>query len=635
MNDPKTQEVIAELARCFQTEEPVRGLLEDAGVPPEQILPWGKESATVYWRVVLREIGNGLVLRGGREALIQAALERLPGNEIFQRALSTAAVQSARHNLPFPALGDFFRGRADALEALDAQGAAAITQTQAVHGLGGVGKTRLAVEYAWRSLERFEHILFASASSPETFRGEVAALAIRPLGLVDAVEDEAAVFESVIRRLETGANWLLILDNADTPEAVAAVQKFLPRLTAGRVLITSRISDWPIGLREISLDVWPEDVARQYLLDTTEGRRRASEDDGEMALAIARLLDGLPLALEQSAAFIRVRRLSLARYLEIWEARRAEILAWRDEKMMHHYPKPLATTWAVTFDELSIAARAVLRITSLLAPEPIPDGAFQTGAEHVTTATALLAEEIGGEAGDVDLDAALAELASFSLAKLGDEGLRVHRLVQEIVNGRIPEDRRRDWIEAALGMVNAAFDGDPGDVRTWPVLDPLRPHAERIAETADAAGIAEPTAWLINQLGVLLQGKGLWSLTEKWSRRALAIDTASYGENHPVVGRDLNNLAQLLQATNRMEEAEPLMRRALEIDEASYGENHPQVAVSLNNLAQLLKATNRLEEAEPLMRRALEIWEASLAPDHPWVIGGRANLAAIQAALKS
>ena len=85
----------------------------------------------------------------------------------------------------------------------------------------------------------------------------------------------------------------------------------------------------------------------------------------------------------------------------------------------------------------------------------------------------------------------------------------------------------------------------------------------------------------------------------------------------PTSPRDLNNLAQLLQATNRLAEAEPLMRRALAIDEASFGAEHPNVAIRLNNLAQLLQATNRLAEAEPLMRRALAIDEASFGAEHP------------------
>ena len=92
-----------------------------------------------------------------------------------------------------------------------------------------------------------------------------------------------------------------------------------------------------------------------------------------------------------------------------------------------------------------------------------------------------------------------------------------------------------------------------------------------------------------------------------------------------------NNLAALLQDTNRLSEAEPLMRRALAIDEASFGSQHPNVARDLNNLARLLQATNRLSEAEPLMRRAVEICERSLGPDHPNTKIVQENLAVLLA----
>ena len=111
-------------------------------------------------------------------------------------------------------------------------------------------------------------------------------------------------------------------------------------------------------------------------------------------------------------------------------------------------------------------------------------------------------------------------------------------------------------------------------------------------------------------------------------RRALAIDEASYGAEHPNVARDLNNLAQLLQATHRLAEAEPLMRRALAIDEASYGAEHSNVARDLHNLALLLQATHRLTEAEPLMRRAVEIslsFFVSTGHHHPNEAQGLAN----------
>ena len=159
-----------------------------------------------------------------------------------------------------------------------------------------------------------------------------------------------------------------------------------------------------------------------------------------------------------------------------------------------------------------------------------------------------------------------------------------------------------------MGWVDAAFVGDPQDVRAWPRLDPLAPHAEAVAGFADAAAIADLTARLMSQTSRLYLNKALHARAEPLMRRTLAIDEASYGATHPEVAIRLNNLAALLQATNRLGEAEPLMRRALAIDEASYGATHPRVATHLNNLAQLLKATNRLGEAEPLMRRHLVIF---------------------------
>ena len=104
---------------------------------------------------------------------------------------------------------------------------------------------------------------------------------------------------------------------------------------------------------------------------------------------------------------------------------------------------------------------------------------------------------------------------------------------------------------------------------------------------ADAAGIADPTAVLMDRLARLLYSKALYQEAEPLMRRALAIDEASYGEDHPSVARDLNNLARLLQATNRLAEAEPLMRRALAIFEASLGEDHPNTVTIRGNLAAL------------------------------------------------
>ncbi len=134
--------------------------------------------------------------------------------------------------------------------------ATAITQAQTIHGLGGIGKTRLAVEYAWRSGDRYDTALFVVADSPKALRSGLASLA-RP-DLFNLPEYNAGAEDqthaAVLRWLRDQDRWLLILDNVDTKEAEIAVLEILPSLSQGRVLITSRIRDWPPTVRRQPLD---------------------------------------------------------------------------------------------------------------------------------------------------------------------------------------------------------------------------------------------------------------------------------------------------------------------------------------------------------------------------------------------
>ena len=164
------------------------------------------------------------------------------------------------------------------------------------------------------------------------------------------------------------------------------------------------------------------------------------------------------------------------------------------------------------------------------------------------------------------------------------------------------------------------------ELARWEECEEQQRHA--LAE-ATAIANAELVAKASNELAQLLQRTNRLGEAEPLMRRALEIDVAAFGEQHPTVASRLNNLATLLLDTNRIEEAEPLMRRALEIDEAALGEQHPNVAIDLNNLAQLLQRTNRIEEAEPLMRRALEIDVAAFGEQHPNVAILLNNLATL------
>ena len=179
--------------------------------------------------------------------------------------------------------------------------------------------------------------------------------------------------------------------------------------------------------------------------------------------------------------------------------------------------------------------------------------------------------------------------------------VQVHRLVQEITRGRLPEDTQRFWLEQALRLVDAALPPDPppDDVRSWPVWEPFQPHAAFIVDQADQVGLGEPTTRLMSDLGLFLRTKCVFAEAEPLFRRALAIDEAAYGATHPRVATPLNNLALLLQDTNRLEEAEPIFRRMVSILKHfndSTGHEHPSWRTALANYSGLWQAMGLSQE---------------------------------------
>jgi tetratricopeptide (TPR) repeat protein len=536
------------------------------------------------------------------------------------------------NNLPYRSLGRLFKGRDQFLADLRARlgasdgRAVGVLAAQALHGLGGVGKTRLAVEYGWRNESDYTALLFVVASSIADLRRNLAELCgplVLDLKEVEGVKEEETRVAAAVHWLETHPNWFLILDNVDSDDVAREAERLLTHLRWGHVVITSRIKNWGADVERLELDVLDPDDSAAFLLERTARDRLHTTGDESVARELARALDGLALALEQAGAFICTVRCSLAQYLARWRSQEPLVLEWFDEHQMK-YPKSVATTWQTTWDQLSPAARALMEILAWFAPDPIPETAI-TGETTRTIAVKALR--------GADVSLSLAELEKYSLVTRESAGdgwaLLVHRLVQEITRRRLPGDLRQRRLESGLQLVDAAATGWPDDVRSWPVREPLSPHIRALVDAGEKAGIDEPTARLMNDLAGLLWTKALYPQAEPLYRRALAIGERSLGPDHTTVATHLSNLALLLKDTNRPAEAEPLFRRALAIDERSYGPDHPEVATDVNNLAVLLQATNRLAEAEPLFRRALAIGERSLGPDHPAVAIRLNNLAVL------
>ena len=594
-------------SRLGNDERTIRNWRTCRNVPPEIVSIerelFGDNPGYAAWRAELREAH-----RAAR------ASETAQDGTGASKAASIIA-------LPYPSLGSLFKGRDEFLKDLHASlsrgsGRTAIVGS-ALYGLGGIGKTRAAVEYAWAHQQDYAALLFVIAETPEALRRNLAALAgplVLNLPEQHATEEDVRL-KAVLDWLKQHPGWFLILDNLDTQAALEEAEKLLSTLTSGRVLITSRLANFAGHFDPLELDVLSIEDAVAFLLERTARRRHKAPDDAATARLLADDLGGLALALEQAGAYVAKLGISFSRYRGLWRDNWDKVAGWSDERITKD-PRAVAVTWQTSVDQLTPAGRRLLEWLAWFAPEPIPNF--------------LLEVPVPDDAAD-DLADALANLADYSLARRNPDKqeFSIHRLVQDVTRRGLSEQERWSSLVIALAWANAGFVGDSQDVRTWPRLDPLAPHAQVIVQHADGAKIGKPTARLMNDLGLLLRSKARYGEAELLHRRALAIFEASYGPDHPNVAAGLSNLAGLLRDTNRRSEAEPLHRRAVAILEASYDPDHPEVAIGLNNFALLLEDMNRLGEAEPLFRRGITIFERSYGPDNPMVARSLNNLAGL------
>src|SRR3954447_12507176 len=349
-------------------------------------------------------------------------------------------------SLPFSSLGALFHGREETITILHEKltqapaGRATAIAGKAVHGLGGVGKTRLAVEYAWRYTADYTALLFVGAGPPADLRRNLAALCDR--NVLDLPEQEAPEEEvrevAVLRWLGEWPGWRLILDNVDSEDAAAAVDALIPRLHGGHVLLTGRLARWSAEVEPLELDVLAEEAAAGFLLARTKDRRRTTPEDAGLAIALARELGFLPLALEQAGAYIAERRLTLAAYLEEWHSRHEQVLTWFDPRVSH-YPASVAATWQTSVGRLSAPARRLLERLAWLGPEPIPEW--------------LLDVTVPDSPEEPDRRDALVELETYSLVTRDGESpaFTVHRLVQDVTRRSLRNSPENGPMTETLG----------------------------------------------------------------------------------------------------------------------------------------------------------------------------------------
>ena len=517
-----------------------------------------------------------------------------------------------------PVMTRTFVGRERALEqlaeGLQGDGAVAVTQVDAIHGLGGVGKTQLAARYARTHRDAYDVIWWLRAEQPATLHVDLAALAVA-LGLVDVDVEEPEAVAAAGGWLERNRRWLLVFDNAS---AAAVIAGLVPEGEGGHVLITSRAhADWrSLGARPIALDVWEREESVAFL------RARTGEHEDRVLDAVADALGDLPLALEQAAAYISAKAITAAGYLERLRDRTPELFA---AGRPAGYGHTVATVWSLAFGELAEqpVARELVRVCAHLAAERIPRELL--GA----------ISDLGGDDAPVAaraVDDAIELLLSYALlTATADSTLGMHRLVADVARATAGADGCAAAAARAVDLVDGVLPGRPWEHEQWPVCVRLLEHAMTAAAWAEQHEVARAqTARVLARVGQYQQARAAYTTARALLERALAIKEAVYGLEHPEVAVTLTNLGIVQAQLGEFAAARASQQRALAIKEAVYGPEHPEVALTLGNLGNVQQQLGEFEAARASLQRALAINEAVYGPEHPEVASTLTNLGSVQ-----
>jgi tetratricopeptide (TPR) repeat protein len=495
-----------------------------------------------------------------------------------------------------------FTGRAEELDRLDAilmhDKPAAVTQAvgrAAVQGMGGVGKTSLAVEYAHRFRALYAGVCWCPA---ETRTGLLSALAGLAVTMGAATADEADVKKAAkagLRRLaEQRATWLLVYDNVPAPDAIADL---LPSAGA-RLLITSRFSDWSEVADEVELDVLPPQEAVGFL------QSRTGRSDAVGAETLVEALGRLPLALDHAAAYCKRTQTRFGDY-----ATKASSFISAAPRGAG-YPRSVAATFNLAITEAVTqcpAAEALMAYLAQCAPDRIPMSLVEGAVED-----------------EVQRMKALAALAEVSLLKHdpfedATPAVTVHRLVQAVARARSEASgSAQDVVGRLISRLAAQYPNDGYNPQSWSLCAQLTPHLAA-QKAAAVEGIPTLPHWpvLLSRGGSYVWGRGSFKQAASFYRDALVIREKTLEPEHPDTAENLNNLGFLLRLQGDLRGATPLLKRALAIREKVHGPDDPVTAESLSNLGLLLQAENDLPGARPLLERALAIREKKLPPEHP------------------
>jgi tetratricopeptide (TPR) repeat protein len=537
-------------------------------------------------------------------------------------------------------------------------GSSALLAAATVQGMGGVGKTQLALKYCLSYHDQYSGVWWLQAETENLLEQEcVLFCAKQGLKLAQGESAISAMGDWLAGQTAASAppaRWLLVLDNVEDAKLIRAL---LPKCGAHHVLITSRLRDGWAGMAQCELDVWQEQDALPFLrarlggVGALTGRAKVAlaeaveADDAPLRL-LNQTLGGLPLALEQACAYINKHQVSIAAYCQRIQAQAGEIHLL-DRNDSEFCPRSVLATLSLAVAKLSDAARQLLEICAWLAAEPIPEYLFTEPPPEWADALAdALAEAMPHALQQAVCDEfawreTVAELANHALCHARSERLTDHmgNGAQQVVClhfHRLTQAALRAGNVAAGGtvllLVRAAFPAganSPEQPQHWPRCRTLAAHVQRLHEAYQPSWQqAAHHAGLLNQLAIYMRlGPGLIPQAESWQRQAWQIQQTELGEEHPATLTSISNLAETLRQMGDLPGARALQEQELAICRRVLGEEHPDTLTSIGNLAATLWQMGDLPGARALQEQELAIRRRVQGEEHPATLTSINNLA--------
>jgi MinD-like ATPase involved in chromosome partitioning or flagellar assembly len=560
-----------------------------------------------------------------------------------------------------PARNHVFTGRTEVLEQLHDQllgSGKAVVMPVALHGLGGVGKTAVAVEYAHRYMADYDVVWWVSAEDRNLISPALGELAER-LGLKAGSEygGAAAAAREALRLGQPYDRWLLIFDNAEEPADLADHFPGGP----GHVIVTSRNPAWASVADPVDVNVFSRQESVEHLQRMVDG---LSEDE---ASQVAEELGDLPLAIEHAGAWLQATGMSAADYVALLETQLTDTI---DLSQSLDFPRPVSATWRVSFDRLrrqSPAAARLLELCSFFAPDPI-------------SMTLLNGDEMLESLRHVDakvrdrgvLARLIREMARYSLAKVdrGSNAISMHRLVQAAIRGQLDAQQAEATVHEAHKVLVGARprQGDTDDPENWHRYDKIWPHLEpsgawNCDEVDTRQLLIERVRYLWKRgdfAEALRTGR---ELEQKWQEKlspdeywqllylrshianvlrsqgkfqeAYDLDSAVHAEQREILGETDPQTLQTARSLGGDLRGLGEFRRARELDEVTYeqlkdafGVDDPATLNGANNLAEDLRLMGEYFRARDLDTETLHHRQRVLKnQDHPYTLHSAANLA--------